>query len=69
MHLDTPCIISRPIVRWQMLPPSGLQNVRVSHYMYIDAIYFVLNILCVDILSVKFHILCLFIKDNKSVFN
>ena len=64
MHLDTPCIISLSNVRWQMLPPSGLQNVRISLYIYINAIHFVVNIL-----SVKFHILCLFIKDNKSVFN
>ena len=41
MHLDTPCIISLSNVRWQMLPPSGLQNVRISLYMYINAIHFV----------------------------
>ena len=65
MHLDTPCIISLPNVRWQMVPPSSLQNVRMTLYMYISTFNFVVNILCVNILSVKFHILCLFIVDSK----
>ena len=54
MHLDTPCIISLCNVRWQMLPPSGLQNAIISLYMNINAIHFVVNILCVNILYYSF---------------
>ena len=44
MHLDTPCIISLSNVRWKMLPPSGLQNARITLLMYITAFNFVIKI-------------------------
>ena len=55
MHLDTPCIISLSNVRWQMLPPSGLQNVRITLYMYISAFNFVVKILCEHIVCKVSH--------------